>query len=92
MDRPSAGMTTLLAIWTEKLAGGPQVGRSESLPLTRIKGVCKSVDDKVWKGTCAREYWWLAECYCICYLNALYMEKQEKDRYGYNMVWINMRF
>ena len=33
-----AGVTALLACWTEKLAGGPQTGRSDSL-LARVKGL-----------------------------------------------------
>ena len=32
-------MTTLLARWTEKLAGGPQAGTSDSPPLARVMGV-----------------------------------------------------
>ena len=35
-----AGVTALLARWTEKEAGGPQVGRSDP-PLARGKGVGK---------------------------------------------------
>ena len=34
-----AGVTALLARWTEKLAGGPPVGRSDSPPLARVMGV-----------------------------------------------------
>ena len=34
-----AGVTALLAIWTEKLAGGPQAGTSDSPPLARVMGV-----------------------------------------------------
>ena len=34
-----AGVTALLARWTEKLAGGPQAGRSDSPPLERVMGV-----------------------------------------------------
>ena len=34
-----AGEMTLLASWTEKLAGGPQSERSDSLLLARVKGV-----------------------------------------------------
>ena len=34
-----AGVTALLARWTEKLAGGPQAGKSYSPPLARIMGV-----------------------------------------------------
>ena len=34
-----AGVTALLARWTEKLAGGPQVGRSDSPPLAMVMGV-----------------------------------------------------
>ena len=33
------GVTELLARWTEKLAGGPQAGRSDSPPLARVMGV-----------------------------------------------------
>ena len=33
-----AGVTSMLARWTEKLAGGPQAGRSDS-PLARVMGV-----------------------------------------------------
>ena len=36
-----AGMTALLARWTEKLAGGPQSGRSTPPPNSRGKGVCR---------------------------------------------------
>ena len=32
-------MTALLARWTEKLAGGPQAGTSDSPPLARVMGV-----------------------------------------------------
>ena len=32
-------MTALLAIWTEKLAGGPHAGTSDSPPLARVMGV-----------------------------------------------------
>ena len=32
-------MTALLARWTEKLAGGPQAGTSDSPPLARAMGV-----------------------------------------------------
>ena len=32
-------MTALLARWTEKLAGGPQAGTSNSPPLARVMGV-----------------------------------------------------
>ena len=34
-----AGVTALLVRWTEKLAGGPQAGTSDSPPLTRVMGV-----------------------------------------------------
>ena len=34
-----AGVTALLARWTEKLAGGPQAGTSDSPPLARAMGV-----------------------------------------------------
>ena len=34
-----AGVTALLARWTEKLAGGPQAGTSDSPPLARVMGV-----------------------------------------------------
>ena len=34
-----AGVTTLLAKWREKLAGGPQAGRSDSLLLAIVMGV-----------------------------------------------------
>ena len=34
-----AGVTGLLGRWTEKLAGEPQAGRSDSPPLARVKGV-----------------------------------------------------
>ena len=34
-------MTALLARWTEKLAGGPQAGTSDSPPLARVMGVVK---------------------------------------------------
>ena len=34
-----AGVTALLARWTEKLAGGPQAGTSDSPPLARGMGV-----------------------------------------------------
>ena len=34
-----AGVTALLARWTEKLAGGPQTGISDSPPLARVMGV-----------------------------------------------------
>ena len=33
------GVTVLLARWTEKLAGGPQAGTSDSPPLARVMGV-----------------------------------------------------
>ena len=34
-----AGVIALLARWTEKLAGGPQAGTSDSTPLARVMGV-----------------------------------------------------
>ena len=34
-----AGVTALLARWTERLAGGPQAGTSDSPPLARVMGV-----------------------------------------------------
>ena len=34
-------MTALLGRWTEKLAGGPHAGRSDSPPLARFKGVVR---------------------------------------------------
>ena len=34
-----AGVTALLARWTEKLAGGPQAGTSYSPPLARVMGM-----------------------------------------------------
>ena len=34
-----AGVTALLARWTEKLAGGPHAGTSDSPPLARVMGV-----------------------------------------------------
>ena len=40
VDRPPPGVTALLARWTEKLAGGPQAGTSDSPPpLARVMGV-----------------------------------------------------
>ena len=36
-----AGVTAMLARWTEKLAGGPQAGTADSPPLARVMGVGK---------------------------------------------------
>ena len=40
-----AGVTALLARWTEKLAGGPQAGTSDSPPLARAMGVGRQQQD-----------------------------------------------
>ena len=47
VDRP-AGVTALLARWTEKLAGGPQGGTSDSPPLARVMGVGRQQAVKLW--------------------------------------------
>ena len=37
--------------WKERLAGGPQVGRSDHPPLARLKGVCRQQQLKVLRTT-----------------------------------------
>ena len=48
-------MTALLARWTEKLAGGPQAGTSDSPPLARVMGVGRQQHDTV---TLAKQLLW----------------------------------
>ena len=43
-----AGVTALLAGWTEKLAGGLQVERSDSPPLARVMGVGRQQQQRLY--------------------------------------------
>ena len=44
-----AGVTALLTRWTEKLAGGPQAGTSDSPPLARVMGVGRQQHTHLYK-------------------------------------------
>ena len=57
-----AGVTALLARWPEKLAGGPQSGRSDSPPLARVMAVGKQQQHGIWYVYICESYVVLDQC------------------------------